>query len=90
MIAAPLSASPCAAHDFETFLTTAIRQGRASETRGYALDHGVDETALVRYANGAVCDEERRDIEAVVSRNRWSREYVVDLVKSKRKNRVAA
>jgi len=89
MIPATLAASKPAASDFETFLTTAM-QGGLRHTRGYALDHGVDESALVQYVNGAVCDEERHYVESIIARNEWSRTYVVDLVKSRRKNRVAA
>ena len=89
MITAPRAASPAASHTFETLLETAMKCDPTA-TRGYALDHGVDEPALVRYTNGAVGDEERQSIEFVVARNRWSREYIVDLVKSRRSSRVAA
>jgi len=89
MIPATLAASKPAASAFETFLTTTM-QGGLRRSRSYALDHGVDESALVQYVNGAVCDEERRFIESIIVRNEWSRTYVVDLVKSRRKSRVAA
>lgn len=89
MISATPAAPSPAPRTFETLLETAMRCDPTAK-RGYALDHGVNEPALVRYTNGAVGDEERRVIEHVVARNQWSRDYIVDLVKSRRKNRVAA
>ena len=59
-------------------------------TRSYALDHGVDETALIRYANGAVSAYERAEITAVISRNAWAKDFVVQVVKQKRKQQAAA
>lgn len=86
MIPAPRLAKPANTQTFETLLISAMGSG-LRDSREYALDFGVDETALVRYANGAVCDGgERRAIEHVVSRNRWSREFVVNHVKRKRTN----
>ncbi len=72
---------------FETLLETAMRSDPRN-TRDYALDFGVDEKALIRYADGAICDEgERRSIERVVSRNRWSQNFIVERVKQKRKRK---
>ena len=86
MIPAPRLAKPAKTQTFETLLISAMGSG-LRDARGYALDFGVDETALIRYADGAVCDgEERRTIEHVVSRNRWSRDFVVNHVKRKRHN----
>lgn len=81
-----LQTPPPAKHtSFETLLLDAMQSG-SRDARGYALDFGIDETALIRYADGAVCDgEERRAIEHVICRNRWSRDFVVSHVKRKRK-----
>jgi hypothetical protein len=92
-----LSISPAASPSmspeaFETFLATAVRQPRT--TRTYALDHGVDEPALLRYASGAVNMYERKEIEHVLIRCEWAQKFVVDHIKSTRqkrnRNRVAA
>lgn len=53
-------------------------------SRDYALDRGVDEKALERYATGACSLYEREEIESVIARNKWSLDYVVQYVKSRR------
>jgi hypothetical protein len=89
MIFAPHAASsaPSSTPSFEALLTASLG---VCETRDYALDLGIDETALIRYANGAVSMYRRREIQHVLLRNSWSRDYVVDYVKSKRVKQVAA
>ncbi|MHC4180280.1 MAG: hypothetical protein ACYSWU_22475 [Planctomycetota bacterium] len=69
-----------------------LMKGATRGTRSYALDHGVDEPALIRYANGAVTVYEREEIQDVLSRCAWARDYVVNYVKWKRtrSNRSAA
>lgn len=74
-----------------TFPELVTESSGMRDARTYALDFGVDEEALVRYANGAFCDEERQSIQRVIARNKWAMEFVVNHVKRKRKkNRVAA
>jgi len=89
MIFAPHAASsaPSSKTRFETLLTASLG---TSGTRDHALDMGIDEPALIRYANGAVSVYRRQEIQNVILNNRWSREYVVDYVKSKRKKQAAA
>ena len=74
---------------FPEFLTSAL-QARGSNDREIALDCGVNELALIRYASGAICDVERRHVEHIVSRNEWARGYVVEYVKQRRRKRNAA
>jgi hypothetical protein len=76
--------------DFPAFLQTAFDHGGCRGGKSYALDHGVDEVALVRYANGAVSVYERREIQGVISRNEWARNFVIDHVKRQRAKRNAA
>jgi hypothetical protein len=58
-----------------------VRRG----TRECALDLGVDEMALLRYASGAVSTYERQEIQNVLVRNEWAMNYVVRAVKDRRK-----
>lgn len=68
---------------FAALLTEAVASRR---DRACALNHGVDESALLRYANGAVSvSSARESITHVVGFNQWSRERVVHYVKRKRK-----
>ena len=60
---------------------------RQSGTRTYALDHGVDEETLVRYANGVISDGERVTVEGVIGRCSWAREFVIDRVKRRKRQR---
>ena len=69
---------------FPMLVTASITSG-VRDARTYALDYGVDEEALIRYANGAFCDEERQTIQGVIARNKWARNFVVNHVKRKRK-----
>jgi hypothetical protein len=91
VISAP-SATPVAPSSpvsFETLLNLAFT---TRDTRDYAEQHGVDETALVRFADGAVCDEEHRRITAVLAKNAWSLSFLSNLLKRRRgqpKRRVA-
>lgn len=81
MPAAP--SAPTTRSQFETLLTNAFSLRGSKQ---HALDCGVTQEALIRYADGAVFDDgERAHIESVVSRNEWSRKIVVERVKSKRK-----
>ena len=57
---------------------------RLRGSRDYALNRGVDEKALERYATGACSLYEREEIESVIAKNKWSRDYVVQYVKSRR------
>lgn len=67
-----------------------ISAGGARGTRHYAHERGVDEAALIRYANGAVSNYERAEIAAIISRNEWARDFVVQEIKQKRKSAAAA
>jgi len=81
----PSPATPTiATMDFPTFLTEIMANGGTRATRGYSLDHGVDEEALVRYANGAVSVSEREEIEGVIGRCAWARLTVDKYIKHKR------
>jgi hypothetical protein len=83
--------TPTAAPTFPALLEEAMRQSSSARSRRqYSLDHGIDETALIRYANGAVSTYERREIEGVLTKCDWARNYVVDLVKNRRVKRDAA
>jgi hypothetical protein len=83
--AAPKTTTPT---DFDNLLMDAMK---LRGSRNHALDLGVTQEALFRYADGAVFDEgERQAIEHVVARCEWSRSLVVERVKSRRKKRVAA
>lgn len=84
------AAPTIATMDFPTFLNTIMANGGTRATRGYSLDHGVDEEALVRYANGAVSVSEREEIEALIGRCAWARQTVVEYIKHKRLWRSAA
>ncbi len=80
----PMAPTPSVATmDFPTFLTHLANGGRRA-TRDYSLDHGVDEAALVQYVNGAFSVYERMEIEAVISRCVWAREFLVHYLKEKR------
>lgn len=57
----------------------------ARDTRDYALNLGIDESALVRYADGAVCDEEHRIITGVLAKNRWSLDFLKSYLDQKRR-----
>ena len=76
--------------DFPTFLNTVMANGGTRATRGYSLDHGVDEEALVQYVNGAVSVSEREEIGALIGRCAWARQVVVSLMKQRRRKRSAA
>lgn len=81
MPAAPTA--PTTRSDFEILLNNAFSLRGSKQ---HALDRGITHEALIRYADGAVFDdEERRFLESVISRNDWSRNVVVERVKSKRK-----
>lgn len=88
MITAPAaSAAPTANPTFSSLVASAATR---LDSRDYAVDLGLDEPTLLRYANGVVSMYERRCIEHVLVRNSWSRQFVVDLVKSRRRKRSAA
>lgn len=67
-----------------SFAELLTRSRRYSNTRGSALDHGFNEQALLRYANGAVSDDERKHAEQIVLRNDWSCQFVVRHIKHRR------
>lgn len=56
----------------------------ARDTRDASLNLGIDETALIRYADGAVCDVEHREITGVLAKNRWALDFVVNRIKQRR------
>ena len=87
LTATPPTTSP---GSFESLVDTAMRGRRPQSERHYALDHGVDEPALSRYASGAVSVYERYEIECVIAKCVWARNYVVDLVRDSRRVRNAA
>ena len=72
---------------FESYVSLAAMTPRG--TRDQALDYGIDETALLQYASGAVSVYERRFIQSVLVRNEWAMKFVVDAIK-RRRCRVAA
>ena len=81
---APTSA-PGARRSFETLLNEAGRQNRRQHaTRAFALDHGVDEKTLAKYASGGLSMYERHEIEAVIARCAWAHQIVVNIVKKRR------
>jgi hypothetical protein len=69
------AAPTIATMDFPTFLNTVMANGGTRATRGYSLDHGVDEQALVQYLNGAVSVSERNEIESLIGRCAWARHF---------------
>lgn len=76
---------------FPAFLEEAMLRGRSVRSqKTHALDLGVDEAALIRYANGAVSAYERTEIEHVIANCDWARKIVVNQVKNKRRHRNAA
>lgn len=84
------TATPANEMSFPEFLEEALSRGSPVRHKQYSLDHGVDETALIRYANGAVSTYERSEVEAVLTKCDWARDFVVNLVKNKRVLRNAA
>jgi hypothetical protein len=86
----PAAPATIATMDFPTFLNTVMVEGGPRATRGYSLDHGVDEEALVRYANGAVSVSEREEIQALIGRCAWARQFVIANIKQQRRKRSAA
>ena len=76
--------------DFPTFLNTVMLHGGLRNTKDYALDHGVDEAALVRFANGAASVYEHETIQRVVNNCEWARGFITSYIKSRRRKRVAA
>jgi hypothetical protein len=77
------------AMDFPTFLTSLTLGGRSS-TKHYATNLGVDEAALIRYANGAVSTYEQKRINRVLAKSEWARRFVIDHVKRQRNQRSVA
>ena len=73
--------------DFTAFLTEAFA---ARGSRTHATDYGVNETALLRYTSGAVSMYERKEIEGIIARNDWARNYNVGHMKHRRRKRSAA
>jgi hypothetical protein len=58
-------------------------------TRNYAEHVGIDETALIRYADGAVCDGgEHLRITRLVSKNDWALNFIANHVKQKRQGQL--
>ncbi len=84
------AAPAIATMDFPTFLDTIMANGGTRATRGYSLDHGVDEEALVQYMNGAVSVSEREEVEALLARCSWARQFIVVNIKHQRRKRSAA
>jgi hypothetical protein len=75
---------------FENLVTDAMRGASQLRQRDYALDHGVDEQALVGYATGALSVYERKEIEQIIIRCEWARKFVVDHIKEQRKECIRA
>jgi hypothetical protein len=76
---------------FPAFVEEAMSRGRSVRSqKEHALDLGVDEAALIRYANGAVSAYERTEIQNVIANCDWAREIVINQVKNKRRHRNAA
>jgi len=53
-------------------------------SREYALELGVDEEALERYATGAISMYERSEIEPILVKCQWAMNYVARLAKAQR------
>lgn len=61
------------------------------DSKDYALDLGVTQEALFRYADGAVFDEEERGfLTGMIAKNKWCMSVVVNRVKRRRLNRRSA
>jgi hypothetical protein len=73
------------AGEFAALVHDAARGSRFSDSRAYARDLGLDEPALLRYASGAVSMYERQEIEQLVLRCEWARDFVIDHMKRQRK-----
>jgi len=85
---APTPAPANPGRSFETLLSKAARRRQhVRSTRSYALDHGFDEQALVRYASGACGMYERSEIEALIGRCEWARQFVVKWIKQQRRRK---
>lgn len=80
--ATPLRRAAPTTEDFVNLFTHDPRSMRT-----YALDHGVNEQALVRYTNGALSDDERETVIGMVARCKWAHEFVVALVKQRRRHK---
>ncbi len=89
MLSPAAPTAPTKHMDFPAFVDWLFSGGSRSD-RTYALDNGVDETALIRYANGAASAYERSEIQNIISRCRWAQQFVVDYVKQKRVKKDAA
>jgi hypothetical protein len=80
-VATPLSRAATQSPTFETLVNrAALHMG----SRPYALDHGVDEQALIRYADGALSVSERDSVAGLLARCSWARKFVVGRVKKHR------
>lgn len=76
---------------FSDLLTEVVKRGWTARSRKhYALDRGVNESALLRYADGAVSVYERVTFETVLLNCDWALNFVVDQVKSRREKKGAA
>lgn len=84
MFSAPSAASPATTPSvsFPELLNLAFS---ARSTRSYTQLDGLDETALIRYADGAVCDGgEHLRITSLVAKNDWALNFIANHVKQKR------
>jgi len=90
MFATPAPAPSPGQKTFADLVSEAAQLPRPSDTRTHALSLGFDETALLRYASGAVSTYERHEITNLVIRCEWARKFIVDHVKSRRRVAVAA
>lgn len=77
---AAVSQIPPKVESFPTLLNLAMI---TRDTREHALHLGIDETALIRYADGAVCDEEHRFLTGILAKNRWALDFVVNHIKQR-------
>lgn len=75
----PLATPASTPADFETMLTRASGQ---RQNKSYALDHGIDELALVGYVTGALSVYERTAVESIIARCKWAHEFVLAYFRS--------
>lgn len=69
-----------------TKLITEVMPGVAKfrASREYAIELGVDEQVLERFASRACSDYESRLVKEILIKNTWSRTYLVNLIKQRR------
>lgn len=79
----PAPTSPSTSVSFLGLLSLAYKTRGA---RSYHTNFEANRTALIRFADGAVCDEgERRDTERLIAQHDWALKFVADRIKQRRR-----